>query len=234
MITNLKSLLRSIVRNLSFCALAFALAGSVRASLIVNGSFESGTFVDNTGQDTMNLNVGSTAITGWTVTTAALAWIGPANPFGLTASDGSYFLDLSGYHDNQPYGGVAASTAITTVIGQQYKVAFDLGSDVTYDTVSPSIQVSLNGNPSDTFTASPLGSAMNRWETFDFVFTATSASTTISFDGVGADNQKYIGLDNVDVEAVPEPATVIAGLLLLLPFGASALRIIRNSRLMTV
>ena len=55
---------------------------------------------------------------GWTVTTANLAWIGPSNPFGLTASDGSYFLDLSGYHDNQPYAGVAA-TSISTVFGQK-------------------------------------------------------------------------------------------------------------------
>lgn len=133
-------------------------------------------------------------------------------------------------------GGVAASTAISTVIGQQYNVAFDLGSDHNYDTVSPSIEVDVNGNPpAGTFTAGPIGSSVvNRWETFDFMFTATSASTVISFNGVAADNQKYIGLDNVDVEAVPEPATMIAGALLLLPFGASAFRIIRNRRLRQV
>jgi hypothetical protein len=207
-----------------------ASGGSAKANLIVNGSFELGGFVPN-GDNTMDLPSGSTAMTGWTVTTANLAWIGPGNPFGLSASDGSYFLDLSGYHDNQPYGGVAASTGISTVIGQQYNVAFDVGSDVVYDTVSPSVQVTLNGNPpAGTFTAGPIASVHNRWETFDFAFTATSVNTVITFQGVGADNQKYIGLDNVVVSTVPEPTTMIAGALLLLPFGASTLRILRKSR----
>jgi hypothetical protein len=211
-----------------FGALFLPFAAS--ANLIVNGSFESGSFVDNTTQDTMNLTPGSTAITGWTVTTAALAWIGPSNPFGLSASDGSYFLDLTGYHDNEPYGGVAASTAVSTVIGQQYLLKFDLGSDQGYDTQSPSVQVNLNGNAAGTFTAGPIAGANNRWETFNFGFTALTTSTVIEFDGVGADNQKYIGLDNVDMTAVPEPTTIIAGALLLLPFGASTLRMMRKHR----
>jgi hypothetical protein len=197
------------------------------ANLVLNGSFESGAFVDNTLQHTMNLLPGSTAIADWTVTTAALAWIGPSNPFGLSASDGSYFLDLSGYHDNQPYGGVA-STTFSTIINQQYNVAFDIGSDRTYNTAAPSVQVAVSGTPpTGTFTASTFGS-LNHWETFNFVFTATAANTTIAFNGVGADNQKYVGLDNVVVTPVPEPTTMIAGALLLLPFGASTLRILRR------
>jgi hypothetical protein len=200
------------------------------ANLITTGSFEQGSFVDNTGQDTMNLLPGSTAITGWTVTDAPLAWIGPSNPFHLTASDGSYFLDLSGYHDNKPYGGVAASTAISTAIGQQYNIAFDIGSDPSYNTVAPSVQVTVSGTPpTGTFTASTY-SIPNNWETFNFLFTATLANTVITFNGVGADNQKYVGLDNVIVTAVPEPTTIIAGVLLLLPFGASTLRLLRGKQ----
>jgi hypothetical protein len=38
----------------------------------------------------MTLPVGSTGMPGWTVAgSEALAWIGPANPFSLTASAGS-------------------------------------------------------------------------------------------------------------------------------------------------
>jgi hypothetical protein len=71
------------------CASAL-LAGSANANLLVNGSFEDAKdFVDNYGGDTMNLGVGSTTMKGWTVigTTsgAELAWIGPTNPYGLTA-----------------------------------------------------------------------------------------------------------------------------------------------------
>ena len=77
-------------------------------NLITNGSFEVATnFVDNNSpQDTMTLLPGdSTSMPGWTVVggnTAQLAWIGPANPFGLKASDGDYFLDLTGYKAGAP------------------------------------------------------------------------------------------------------------------------------------
>ena len=64
-------------------------ASAAQANLLTNGSFEAGAFV-NQGNDTMSLPPGSTVITGWTVVTDTTAWIGPTNPFGLTASEGSY------------------------------------------------------------------------------------------------------------------------------------------------
>jgi len=39
---------------------------------------------------------------------------------------------------------------------------------------------------------------------------------------------EFNGTDNVS--AVPEPSTVISGVLMLLPFGASTLRILRRNR----
>jgi hypothetical protein len=228
------SVRREIVNGAGACVAALCLLAateSANASLVLNGSFELGAFVDD-GDNTMNLVVGSTALTDWNVTSGALAWIKNGNPFGtppLSASDGQYFLDLAGYHDNQPYGGVAASTSIVTLIGQQYRVQFDLGSDSRYNTASPSVQVNVTGIPSATFTAGPIGQVINRWESFGLVFTATSANTTLSFAGVGADNQAYVGLDNVSLIAVPEPTTMIAGALLLLPFGASLIRKLRKA-----
>ncbi len=62
------------------------------------------------GDDTMSLPAGSGALGSWLVVNGSLAWIGPANPFGLTASDGSYFLDLTDYDDAAPYGGVSIRT----------------------------------------------------------------------------------------------------------------------------
>ena len=65
---------------------------------VTNGSFEDiTTFVDNTGQDVDVLPGGSTAITGWTVLPGhTVSWIGPSNPLGLAATEGSYFLNLAG------------------------------------------------------------------------------------------------------------------------------------------
>jgi hypothetical protein len=175
-------------------------------SLLTNGSFESGTFVPDPlypGDDTMNLTVGATDMTGWTTGIADLAWIGPSNPFGLSASDGGYFLDLSGFHDNAPYGGVQQT--VSTTIGAQYRISFDIGTDQLYDSAAVSVMVTGGVGPT-TFTSTPL--TPNRWETFTFDFTATSLSTTIELDGQAPTNEKYIGLDNVGLQAIPEPGTL--------------------------
>ena len=81
------------LRPLVFC-IALAAGSAAHANLLVNGSFEQGAFV-NQGNQTMSLAPGSTVITGWTVVTDATAWINAGNPFGLAASDGSRFLDLT-------------------------------------------------------------------------------------------------------------------------------------------
>jgi hypothetical protein len=176
-------------------------------NLIINGSFELGNFVPNhPSDDTMTLPVGATDMTGWTVISGGLAWIGPSNPFGLSASDGGYFLDLSGYHDNAPWAG-GEQTTIPTTIGDQYQISLDLGTSPPYDSAPVSILVSA-GLASTNFTSTP--SILNKWETFTFDFVATSSSTIISLTGQATDGEKYIGLDNVSVEptiVIPEPST---------------------------
>jgi hypothetical protein len=173
-------------------------------NLIINGSFELGNFVPNhPSDDTMTLPVGATDMTGWTVISGGLAWIGPSNPFGLSASDGGYFLDLSGYHDNAPWAGVEQT--IPTTIGAQYQLSLDIGTSPPYDSAPVSVLVTA-GSASTTFTSTPLN--VNQWETFVFDFTATSSSTSISLTGLATDGEKYIGLDNVSVEPVPEPGTL--------------------------
>jgi hypothetical protein len=181
----------------------------VHANLLQNGSFELGNFVPN-GQDAMELAVGATDMTGWTVENASLAWIGPSNPFGLTASAGGYFLDLSGYHDSAPYAGVLQSQTISTTIGAQYRLSLDVGTDPAYDTAPVGVEVTA-GSDSMTFTSTPLQN--NQWETFQFDFVATSANTSISLVGQASTDQKYIGLDNVSVVPIPEPGalTLVAG-----------------------
>jgi len=174
------------------------------ANLLTNGSFELGTFVPD-ANGTMDLAVGATDMTGWTVQNAKLAWIGPSNPFYLTASEGGYFLDLSGYHDNTPYGGVLQSQTIATTIGTPYRLTFDIGTDPLYDTAPVSVQVTA-GSASAIFTSTPLNP--NQWQSFNLDFIATSANTSISLVGQAGTNEKYIGLDNVNLMIIPEPSTL--------------------------
>jgi hypothetical protein len=159
----------------------------------------------------MLLPTGATDITGWTVIGGGLAWDGTANPYNLTASDGNYFLDLTGDFDSAPYGGVQQTVA--TTIGQNYQLSFDVGTSTTYDSDEgsvPLIAVSIQttaGSSSDLVTTT-IPDSINEWQPFSFDFTATSASSTISLVGQASENIQYIGLDNVDLEAVPEPGTL--------------------------
>jgi hypothetical protein len=196
--------MKAVKWNCVLALVAIGVALPSYANLISNGSFESGNFVPN-AQDTMVLTVGATDITDWTVQNASLAWIGPANPFGLSASDGSYFLDLSGYHDNAPYGGVLQSQTIATTVGAQYRVTFDIGTDPQYDSAPVGVQVTA-GSSSSSFTSTPLNP--NQWESFSFDFIATSTATTLSLVGQAGTDEKYVGLDNVSVVQIPEPGTL--------------------------
>ena len=201
----------SKINVLVLCGLLVG-APAVRANLLANGSFESGSFV-NQGNDTMSLAAGSAVISGWTVITDTTAWIGPTNPFGLSASDGSYFLDLTNYQTGAPFAGL--TQVITTPPGATYSLSFDLGGS-TFWGRPDSIMASAAG-ASATFTT-PLTGTNNDWYDESMQFLATSTSTTIRLQGIAG--SQYIGLDNASVEfvsaaPVPEPGTwalMVAGL----------------------
>lgn len=192
-------------------------------NLLANGSFEQGTFV-NSGTGGYPLPVGSTVITGWTVSNAELAWLENGNSYGLETPFGSYFLDLTGYHDSLPYGGVAQTIATTP--GAQYVLSFDIGADQSAGTYGGPMSVAASAGStagSFTFTA-PVGSLGNYWGEFDLPFTATGASTAITLTGTSSAGGQYLGLDNVSVTAAPEPSQSAALGIGFLSLGAMVLR----------
>lgn len=176
-----------------------------RADFVTNGSFELGAFVDP-GNGLMSLSLGSTAMTGWTVISAEIIWTENtvAIPYGVSASDGVMFLDLTGYHDNVPYGGVEQT--ITTTIGQSYEMSFDLGTNPIYGATQSLIATA--GGISSLFTVTSSGN-FQQYDHFTLDFVAISNSTQISFVG-SSPSGFHIGLDNVSVvqtSAVPEPSS---------------------------
>lgn len=173
------------------------------ASLLTNGSFELGTLV-NDGNSTMTFSAGPTNITGWTAVGRQVSWIEAGNPFGLSAQDGSRFLDLTAYIAGPPFGGVTQT--ISTNAGQQYVVSFFLGTYTLRWGGPPVSIVASAGGTSQTFTVSTTSTA-STWTPFSMLFTASSANTAIMLTGAAGFN--YIGLDNVGVDAAgtttPEP-----------------------------
>ncbi|MBM3878450.1 MAG: DUF642 domain-containing protein [Verrucomicrobia bacterium] len=166
--------------------------------LIVNGSFENtaGTFVPD-GAVLMSLPAGSSAIPGWRSINAELVWVDNANSFGAVTPHGKFSLELTGYHDRQPYGGVAQT--IATLPGENYRLSFSLGSDQDRTLfLGPMSVAATAGAVSREFTFTPTGLGV-QWGAFTLDFTASSSTTPISILGTRSAGGGYLGLDNVSV-----------------------------------
>jgi hypothetical protein len=196
-----------------FFAVASSLLGLFSTPLpasaqgIVNGSFESGNFVDNSGLRVMSLQPGNTSITGWNVISAEMAWVDGPTAFNIPASEGNRSLDLAGFHDSFPFGGVSQS--ISTEVGGNYRLSFDIGANGVFNS-SMSVAVSA-GSARQIFTVNNIPRQMT-WQSFDYDFTASNPSTLISF--VGNSGPIHIGLDDVSIRCtncpvVPEPTSIL-------------------------
>jgi len=202
-------------KTATLLTILFALATvKANADLLTNGSFEntSKTFVGDVNS-VDELASGSMSIPGWTtINGSPTAWIENGNPYGISAADGSYFLDLTGYSDSSPYGGVSQTFATTA--GTSYVVTFDLGYGGNSGAFAGPVSVLVSaGGSSGTYTSGSGSPNPAVWDLETFDFTATSSMTTLSLIGESTAGGDYIGLDNVDVEVaanpgpVPEPGT---------------------------
>jgi Protein of unknown function (DUF642) len=203
-------------RTVTLLTLLFAFAAvEARADLITNGSFENtnNTFVGDANH-VDELGSGSSAIPGWTTTNGTFtAWIQNGNPYGISASNGSFFLDLTGYADSGTYGGVSQTFATTP--GTNYVATFDLGYGGDSGAFGGPVKVTASAaGTSATFTSGSGTPNPAVWDPETFNFMATSTSTTLNLVGLSTAGGEYIGLDNVDVElgsggggVVPEPGT---------------------------
>lgn len=189
----------------------FVMSFSAHANLLTNFSFET-----PASPNSLSLPVGSITLTGWTVTTAEIAQVGNTDP-AITPQNGLYSLDLAGFHDSSPYGGVRQT--IATVSGATYSISFYVGAFN-----GTSMVRATAGNLND-LAISTSGENVTVWSQANFQFVASGASTAITLSGIAPSAfGTYIGLDNVAVDlvstsGVPEPATfavvglAIAGLI---------------------
>jgi hypothetical protein len=175
---------------------------STRANLVLNGNFQGGT--SGGGPTDWTVDFG-------TVTAVALA----GAPSGYAAE---MFAKNTTFYTSDFYQNITLPT---------------VAEDVSFWVYVPSgggvLSVNFtDANPDLMDTGIIAGSG---WKQYTFIYTPTdpTVTPTIEFDWNSAGG-KSAYIDDVSVTPVPEPTTMIAGALLLLPFGASTLRILRKTR----
>jgi len=192
--------------------LVHAATSKSSAAVILNGSFEiplvySGSFTNFLG--------GSTSITGWTVVGVDAAVDSTNITYsGITfqAQQGIQWLDITGLSNSSTNG---VSQNFSSVAGQAYELSFYVGSATDGSLFFPAtVDLSINGSPRVGYHNPTAPSNMLDWKLFTVTFTATGATTNITFYN-GSDPDNYsAALDNVSIqEVVPEPSTALLGMI---------------------
>ena len=173
---------------------SLVLAGSALAAFAgaTNGSFEQGTYVDG-GAGLQTLSAPSAVMTGWTISAGSVDWIGTF----WTAADGSKSLDMNGA------GPGAISQILATKAGTTYVVAFSLSANPAGGSTVRALTVGATGSASQSFTfdrAAHVNTASDMmWQSKQYSFVATGASTTLTFTSGEATGPFGPALDKVVV-----------------------------------
>ncbi len=196
-------------------SVVFAVASAASANLITNGSFEGAGLPgwSNWGGSSSPMNVYNNS--------GANGFSHPSdfgNFTGVTAQDGDQFVAaLLGSSIN---GYISQTLAAPLVVGETYRVSGWLHQAVRNDLDHPSgYQIIVSNDVNfGTFikigSFAPTVSVQEGWVLRSFEFEATpeiAALQYLTFFGEIAPGQgnSYAGLDNVALEAVPEPVSMI-------------------------
>ncbi len=176
-----------------------------------NGSFEVG---PNPGVSWITMSNGASNVTGWTVTSGTVDYIGTA----WQASDGSRSFDMSGLGA----GGIAQT--FNTTAGQVYTVEFDYAGNPGYGTGTgvKNLRVSVNnsGSTSEEYSFDTTGQTLGNmgWVKKTFTFTASASTTTLTFTsltegvyGPAIDNVRVNGSTGATVDTGNSTTTTILG-----------------------
>jgi choice-of-anchor C domain-containing protein len=181
------------------------------AGLIVNGSFEQGTYTVPGFQRLFN---GDTSLTGWSVGGVGVDWhvatpnpgLNPAliNPHFGPAQNGSLVIDLN--LDGGISGTGTISQSFATTVGQAYVLSFYMAGDAFFANPQQ-VQVTVAGL-SQVITQPTSPQYQKVWGLKTLEFIAIAPTTTLSFASPNGSGFWGPLLDNVDVNPVPEPTSL--------------------------
>ena len=171
------------------------------AGLVANGSFELG-LDPGISSDVSAPN--STTITGWTVETASVDYIGSR----WTAGDGVRCLDLSGTD-----AATISQTISGLTVGQTYRLSFLMAANPEVGAIDARLRASIGGASQEySFLQSGFTTANLGWTEKTLDFTASGSSHQLSFASL---NPGWAGgaLDKIVIQEVivsPPPAGLVA------------------------
>jgi choice-of-anchor C domain-containing protein len=211
------------MKKIAFGILAIGMAGAISAranlNLVNDGGFEQGT----AGGSFTTYGVG--AMGGWTVTAGNVDLVGGY----WQPAAGSQSVDMAGFYAN----GTIQQTINNLTSGSWYYLTFDMSGNPDGLPVIKTLDVTF-GNTSSVFTFDTTGisHANMNWSLRSGWFQANGISDDLIFTDASDPGTAFGAvIDNVSLVAVPEPTTVMAGALLLLPLGLSTVRILRKHRM---
>jgi len=205
--------------TLAVAAVVALTAVTSQAAIIVAGGSLTGQNLIQTsplpapGVGTLRGTVSSWVISGYSGNLLGLTFVYQVT--GAAAQDDMNFASFNGFS-----GGVVTSAGVAATSGFFDGLAF--GAVPSGSANGVYLGTSTAGSAS--FNGSDLGPSGG---TSQFLYVNTTATTFSKNVGHAQDTFQAEG---ATLAPVPEPSTVVAGALLLLPLGASALRVIRKNR----
>ena len=194
---------------------AFGIAAAPIAhcsSIVQNGRFDTDI---NLSVPYLDLTDGSTTISGWTYTPVGNGvyvdnGTQPIGTYGLPSFSPNSDTPATVYAEFTSLLGSAdtLSQTLATVPGQAYELKFLINTGYG----GSNLLVNWGGSQAYsadttlvTYGSGKPGEFNNGWATIDLYETATSSSTNLAFTGA---SNNYLGVTDVAVSAVPEPASL--------------------------
>jgi hypothetical protein len=213
------------------------MASQASANLVINGDFESGVSGFSSGYGNVTGSYHGLATGGTAGTGEGLYAVGTDASFYHSAFTSAPDHSTTGPGNMMIVNGstlpnINVWTGQLSTPGIQAEVTYLFSAwvmNVYHDGVvgheDANLQFSIGTDLLGTFTATGVGV----WQ--QFTATYTPSASGIIPTAVDLRINYYandFALDDISLVAVPEPTTMIAGMLLLLPFGASTLRMLRR------
>ena len=169
-------------------------------NLIVNGSFEDTTGMDQTGYGYVDFG----EITGWQASEDnEQIDLHNDGRGGVVASDGNNWLDLEGNGDNL----IISQTLDGLEDGNTYRLSFDVSDSIDspwFGVDENEINVMWNGSLVSA-TIDPLNAGSSaQWVSYSFDVQAGSGANTLTFEDLGGFNYVGASVDNVELYAVSD------------------------------